>query len=291
MRIKGHLYPHQYPPLIDKALFDVCQKNRKRAKTPQQAIRKTRKAYALRGLVTCAVSGRKVTCVMEKGRYPYLMARDPKNPAKKLWVPEQDVLNQARAVFQRISIPDDTLSAMLDYIRASHEAEKAYHHDHIHELQIESNNLTGKLDRLTDLLLEGHVMQEVYDRKASEVLQRQQQIARELGHGHEADARFKTALSGLVKLAAKTKNLFESSKTEEKRQLIGIVFSNLQLEGSTLRYTLRKPFDLFVDLASIPEWRPIQDESGYWNLALKLDSLRPSAPSPSSKKLKRHELE
>jgi len=41
--------------------------------------------------------------------------------------------------------------------------------------------------------------------------------------------------------------LFESSKIEQKRKLINYVFSNLELEGVTLRYSLRKPFDLMVD--------------------------------------------
>lgn len=31
---------------------------------------------------------------------------------------------------------------------------------------------------------------------------------------------------------------------------------NLQMEGAKLRYTLKKPFNLFVDLGSYKEWLP-----------------------------------
>jgi site-specific DNA recombinase len=48
--------------------------------------------------------------------------------------------------------------------------------------------------------------------------------------------------------------LFESSKIEQKRKLINYVFSNLELEGVTLRYSLRKPFDLMVDCSTRSEW-------------------------------------
>lgn len=52
--------------------------------------------------------------------------------------------------------------------------------------------------------------------------------------------------------------MFESSKTDEKRGLLGFVFSNLELEGATLRYTLIKPFEVFAQLPTNPEWRPLR---------------------------------
>jgi len=53
--------------------------------------------------------------------------------------------------------------------------------------------------------------------------------------------------------------LFESSKIEQKRKLINYVFSNLELEGVTLRYSLRKPFDLMVDCSTRSEWLGLLD--------------------------------
>ena len=68
-------------------------------------------------------------------------------------------------------------------------------------------------------------------------------------------------MSGLISLASKAPDLFERSNNAEKRLLIGFVFSNLTLEGVSLRYSLRKPFDLFVDLARSQEWRPLGDSN------------------------------
>lgn len=53
--------------------------------------------------------------------------------------------------------------------------------------------------------------------------------------------------------------MLDGSTNAEKRRLIGFVFTNLELEGSKLRFSLRKPFDLFVDLAECQNWRPIID--------------------------------
>ncbi len=54
--------------------------------------------------------------------------------------------------------------------------------------------------------------------------------------------------------------LFESSKTTENRELINFVFSNLSLRGRKLEYTLRKSFDMLLNLPHCPEWLPVLDE-------------------------------
>ena len=81
-----------------------------------------------------------------------------------------------------------------------------------------------------------------------------------MGKNIDADGSFKDALSKVLALASKSYDLFEGSKTDEKRGLLGFVFSNLKLEGSTLRYTLRKPFEQFAQLPNNQEWRANEDD-------------------------------
>lgn len=59
---------------------------------------------------------------------------------------------------------------------------------------------------------------------------------------------FKVALSTLVSLASQAPDIFKSSKTAVKRQLISLVFSNLPISGGNLQYSLREPFDAFQNL-------------------------------------------
>ena len=101
----------------------------------------------------------------------------------------------------------------------------------------------------------------MYDRKHREIAERQRQIGEQLQGSHEADSEFKMALSGLLLLASKAAELFESSNNAEKRSLIGFTFSNLALEGPTLRYSLRTPFDMFAGLGDRQEWRPRLDSN------------------------------
>lgn len=73
----------------------------------------------------------------------------------------------------------------------------------------------------------------------------------------DADGEFKIALSTLLSLSSRIGDLFDRSKPEEKRRLIGFVFSNLQMDGKNLIYSMRKPFDLFVNLGTCKALRSL----------------------------------
>lgn len=226
---------------------------------PQQVVHETKEDFIFAGLMNCATSGRKATCDLKKGKYVYLIVRDPADPNRKVWVKEADVLAQLRPVLRSIQIPEAVLAEMLDHLRQSHEAEKVFHKNRIKDLQREDGQLQRRLDELTDLLLDRSITRDMYDRRHQQIRQRQHEIAELLKDSHEADGQFKIALSGLLALASKVPDLFESSKNAEKRLLLGFLFSNLALKGVTLRYTLREPFDRFVDLAGSQDWLAFLD--------------------------------
>lgn len=253
MLIKGKEYRHNYPPLISKELFDACQRVRLGNKRTQ-AVKETKTPFIFRGLIKCAVSGRRVTSDLKKGQYVYLICHDPKNPKKRLFISESKVMEQIKQSFQSMKIPPDVLAEIIDDLRQTHESEKKFHNDSIKRLHRESEDLSKKLDKLTDLLLDESITKEMYHKKHQDMTQRQFEINRELEGHHEGNDQFKIALSMLVTLASRAWEIFQSSTIDEKRQLMGYVFSNLELEGSTLRYTLRKPFDLFVNLTPNQKW-------------------------------------
>jgi hypothetical protein len=83
------------------------------------------------------------------------------------------------------------------------------------------------------------------------------------------------ALYGVYTLAAKSPKIFQSSNMTEKRTLLGLVFSNLCLEGLHLRYTLRKLFDLSAGSLNRQEWCATVNESGCWEMTFLATPARP----------------
>ncbi len=57
-------------------------------------------------------------------------------------------------------------------------------------------------------------------------------------HSNRLDE-FRMTLESLTLLASRAADLFERSKTAEKRQLIAFVFSNLELKAKSYRSSIR----------------------------------------------------
>ena len=55
-------------------------------------------------------------------------------------------------------------------------------------------------------------------------------------------------------MASRAADLFERSKADQKRKLVGLVFSNLRVKGKKLDYTMRSLFDLMVNRPNRSSW-------------------------------------
>jgi len=66
----------------------------------------------------------------------------------------------------------------------------------------------------------------------------------------EADETYHIKADYVLKLAHKARELFESSKSMEKRLLIKMALQNLELKGKKVRYEWLNPFDKMAFYAS-----------------------------------------
>ena len=118
-----------------------------------------------------------------------------------------------------------------------------------------------RLDVLMEKLLDKSITQDMHDRTYNKLTQERREIQEQLERHNSGDEEFRMAVSTLVSIASKALDIFDRSTTDEKRQLIGYVFSNLELKGAKLCYTLKAPFDLLVNLSSYKEWLLEQDSN------------------------------
>ena len=102
----------------------------------------------------------------------------------------------------------------------------------------------------------GGITQDEYGKKAIELKQRQYELNNQLIGITEADENYSMTLISLLNICSKAPELFNSSKVEQKRQLINFLLSNLRLRGKKLEYTLKKPFDVLVNLDYRSNWLP-----------------------------------
>ena len=92
------------------------------------------------------------------------------------------------------------------------------------------------------------ITQDEYDKKFQELKQNQYELNDKLKRINEADESYTTTLTSLLNICSRAPESFESSKVEQKRQLINFLLSNLRLRGKTLEFELKKPFDALINL-------------------------------------------
>jgi DNA invertase Pin-like site-specific DNA recombinase len=116
MRIKGELYPHKYQPLISKQLFDRAQAVF--AGHNKKPFRYACKPFAFRGLIKCADCGCVITAERAKGKYNYYSCTNGKKThAKRLYIPEEDLLKPVYSVLKHIKLTDGQIKRLIEGLK------------------------------------------------------------------------------------------------------------------------------------------------------------------------------
>lgn len=265
MKIKGHIYEHRYDRLINKELFDQCQDVMK--SWHKKPFQYAGKEFVFRGLLQCAVSGKTVTADTKTKTYKsgkqaewtYLRCWNPGNPSKIMWVREEVILEQVGAVLQRLVIPSHIMDDLREYLRNTDQSERAFLRRQIAEWQREYTLCQNRLDRLVDLLLDGTIDRADFEAQKLRLRQQQIRLENNIENARVGDDAFKETMLNLLEIATRAHDHFQCSSTEQKRKLVNFVFANLQLKGTTLCYTLKKPFDQMLNLTTCQQWRDLVD--------------------------------
>ncbi|GAB3515849.1 recombinase family protein [Emticicia fontis] len=265
MMVKGQLYDHRYPPIVQKNLFDQCRAilkgwNKKRFEWAG-------KEFVFRGILTCATSGRMVTADTKKKTYvsgkiaewTYLRCYSPVNPQKIMWVREDLILTQVQAVLKNIQIPELILDRVQQYMYDINKTEQEFLSYQVKELQNEYQKVQNRLDTLMDLLLDGTIEKGDFEGKKAKLRGQQIELENQIASHRFGDDGFKDSLISLLTLLTRSYEFFMAAEISEKRKILNLIFANLSLKGSSLCYTLRKPFELFINVPNSEEWLPLVD--------------------------------
>ncbi|WP_342271627.1 hypothetical protein [Candidatus Tisiphia endosymbiont of Parasteatoda lunata] len=174
---------------------------------------------------------------------------------------EKIILQKVEKVLATLHLEPELHSEVISYIKASAKIEQGFHKMRIGELHTEHTKIKTRMDRLTDLFLDGDISKEYHEEKRQRLIQKREDIVREIESHNNADDEFSELLINLVELASRALETFKGSTTEGKRKLMNLVFSNLELNGYKLEYSLRPPFDAFVKCTKIEEWHTLEDSN------------------------------
>lgn len=250
-------YPHKYPRLISKKLFDKCQEIRlKRRKMPSKAYSKD---YIFKGLLTCQNCG----CAMSpevhikpSGKeYVYYSCTNSKGICKREYVNENELLKPIYKILEKFStITEDVQNDLVAELRKNTEAEVEYHRTQVNRVRDEYEKTKEKDNRLLEAFLDQSITKGIYDKKHQEYADKLQLLEVELSEHRQADYEYQTTISTVISVARRAKDLFENcSEPMQKRAFLNYLLQNPTVQRKKLYFSIASPFNLVLELSDSPD--------------------------------------
>ena len=261
---KHGYYPHRYQTLITRELFDKCQEVRSgRSRKPSKEISKP---FVFKGLLTCKNCGCLLSPEMKVKKsgltFIYYGCTNAKGICKRVYVPEGTLLAPIKEVFEAFKrMPREVQDRLVSELRALNEGETEFHQREIERIRSEYDKAQKRIDALLEMRLDKSITHDDYDKKLQELKDKQYRLNVELDEYTKADHQYHIHVSTVLNLSRRIGDLFESSELIEKRAILGFLLQNPTVSGKKLEFTLRKPFDTVLELATCPTGLPGVDSN------------------------------
>jgi len=247
---KGQWYPGGHEPLIDSSLFQRVQ-----ALLGAKVYQSNELTYA-GGLVVCghcgrAVTGEKVTKKAKGGERHYVYYRCSGYTAEghpRTRVTEAHLDSHVLDLFAKLRIEDTRLRAWI--VRVLKEKSKAGRVESEQERERLQRELTAarrEADTLLSMRLMDEIDSETFKRKNGELQGRIARLQLAVDVSDKDDAENRDLALKAFELSQALAEKWVSADALTKRHLLQIVCLNSTLEGESLVFTVRKPFDLLAN--------------------------------------------
>lgn len=184
--------------------------------------------------------------------------------SKRIYVREEELVKPLLECFDRIALSEEQIKAVTKYLKEIHHSESQFHSESLRTLRTEQDKIQRRIGQIYDDKLDGVIDEKMYLEKIREYKARQGEIIEEMKRHETADHNFYVTANIVMNLAARAREIFESSEVVEKRQLLNFVFQNLKLDGKKMLTEIREPFSTMIGYREDPtnwRWRELNSMS------------------------------
>lgn len=256
-RIKDVDYPHTFGNIISKELFDVCQ-DVKEGKS-RYAERYREKEFIFKGLLRCKKCGSMFSTYTTKG-HNYAQCNTSKGECDNKNVSEKILLEQLKSYLEGLTIPPKYMDEIIDDIKRITKEKRKFEDDQVERIDKRLREIGNQLDTLLDFALKKSITQVEYDKKAIELKDEQENLLNKKNRYFDASINYGKVVTDLISITSRTWEIFESSSIDRKRQLLGMITSNLKVYDKKLYVEMKSPFNVIYELNKTQKW------GGRWDL-------------------------
>jgi hypothetical protein len=170
------------------------------------------------------------------------------------YILEEEFTKPLQAVFERIVIPEEAYQEVGLALRLSHEDKKHTRTEHLARFGAEIEKYQTRIERVYEDYLDDLIPKSLYERKFEEFRKAQKSLQNKRINIEQVEDDYFSKVSYLLSIAKQAHTLFEKAGFEQKRSLVNLVLSNLQLDGGLLLWELKNPFDTLAFCIDNNNW-------------------------------------
>lgn len=243
IRWNNEIYQGKQEPLISKELSDRVQYILKQKATP-----KYKKHFPLfRSLIRCEECKGLITWEIQKGHW-YGHCNHYRNCSQRIWVTQEKIEEQMLPYFDQITIKNKRLAEWVKKaLKESHQDKIEYHSSALNELNQRYEQIQKRLDKIYIDKLDENIDRATYERMFKQFTEEKENILQAIQkHSQAGNKYFELGIS-IYELSQKAKEIYQKAQIEQKRTLLGLVFSNLRLNEGKLGGFYTLPFKILAN--------------------------------------------
>lgn len=245
VRRNGQAFAGAHEPLITERLFQAVQQ-RLRGKTQ---IQTRRHDFEFRQLFQCALCGRSLTGELQKGHVYY---RCHSKGCPMTGIREEQLRRQVEVALRSLQVSSAEKQAELQqFVQESLRSIRDERKDDQKSLELQRDQITAQLARLTDAFVDGSLDRELFEERKESLLVRRGEIRDRLAEPAVSMHVIEATAAGVFELAQTAWWGYGSSNAELRRRITARVTSNRVVSPYGPVVGLQSPFSEMRELAAV----------------------------------------
>ncbi len=247
----GKYYKGTHDPIVSRRLWDNVQRAFKKHDKPAT---RQKHDFIFSGLMTCGGCGSAIRAERKKAKYVYYHCSRVKKDCRNYrnYVREEKLAEQFAGVIKSIRVPEEIIEEIVQALKESCHEKAQFCDEAISTLQKQIALIRKRRRHAYTDKLDGKITETNWEELDKQWAEELSSLEAQVMAYDKADTPYYESGSKILELAKHAHALYLRGTVEEKRELLKLVLSNSQLNGTSIEYQMRNPFHLMAKWASRP---------------------------------------
>ena len=235
IRASGQTYEGNHEALISKSVFDRVQD----ILHGRVGTRVNVHDFPFRRFISCAGCGNSLIGELQKG-HVYYRCHTKTCPGTS--IREEAVSELVSGKLCALTFSAREKTQLMERIKELKAAWITSREQELQGLKIKVEQVTGRLNRLTDVYLEGALDREMFEERKTALIGERRALSDRRADYEANRASVPDELRKFVELAGSAYSLYKEASIAKKRRLLRTVMSNCTIQQKSIEFTWRPPF-------------------------------------------------